>query len=322
MHKRQECIDVGSEYCPCYLAKTNNCIICSQLQRNEFCDCNWRGVCIYQDFLMNGSKIKQQRDYYKSKIIDIREIGNDSYVLKFKVSKTLARQLKEPGSYVFLRNEELPQYFDVPMSVMQSDTIDGTITIAFKTVGAKTSSLKKCKEDILVKGPYWNGVYGLKNLKSMKEKTCLVLARGISQAPTLLALEKLVKNKNKVILVLDRGSIGEIFIYDYIDEMEIETYEEDLMSEKGRSLVKQLILKENISLVYSAGSDLLHMNVIKILDELGVDPYLSVTNNNEICCGEGICGGCTVRLRDGTRTKTCKTQVDSRKIIERRVLLD
>lgn len=208
------------------------------------------------------------------------------------------------------------------MSVMQSDAINGEITIAFKAIGAKTSSLKKCVEDVLVKGPYWNGVYGLRNLKSVQEKTCLVLARGISQAPALLAIEKLVKNKNKVILVLDRGSIGELFLYDYIEEMKLDTYEEDLMNEKGRTLMKQLLLMEDIALVFSAGSDLLHMNVIKVLDEIELSPYLAVTNNNEICCGEGICGGCTVRLKDGTRAKACKTQIDSRKIIERRVLLD
>ena len=322
MLKRQECVDVGSEYCPCYLAEANNCIICSQLHKNEFCDCNWKGVCVYQEFLMNGSKIKPQRDYYKSTIKDIREIGNDSYMLKLKVTKTLARQLREPGSYVFLRDERLPHYFDVPMSVMQSDVINGEITIAFKVVGAKTSSLIKCDESILVKGPYWNGVYGLSNLKSVKEKTCLVVARGISQAPALLAIEKLLKNKNKVILILDKGSIGQIFIYDHIKDMDIDTYEEDLMSDNGKTLIKQLLLNETVALVYSAGSDLLHMNVINILDELGLDIYLAVTNNSEICCGEGICGSCTIRLKDGTRSKACKTQIESRKVIERRVLLD
>lgn len=271
---------------------------------------------------MNGNQIKQQRDYYNSTIEDIKEIGKDSYLLKLKVTRTLARQLKEPGAYVFLRDKRLPQYFDVPMSIMQSDVSNGEITIAFKSVGAKTNSLKKCDENVLVKGPYWNGIYGLRNLKSVKEKTCLVLARGISQAPALLTIEKLVKNKNKVILLLDKGSVGELFINDFIKDMNIDTYEEDLMSEKGKGLIMQLLLNEDISLIYSAGSDLLHMKVISIIDELGIDPYLAVTNNNEICCGEGICGGCTIRLKDGTRAKACKTQIDSRKIIERRVLLD
>lgn len=322
MKKRQECVDAGSEYCPCYLAETNNCITCSQLQGKEFCDCNWRGVCVYQEFVMNRNKIKQQRDYYNAKIEDNLQIGKDSYLLKLKVTKTLARELKEPGSYIFLRDKRLPQYFDVPMSIMQSDTSNGVITITYKAIGTKTKSLKNCKDDILIKGPYWNGIYGLSNLKKVRYRNCLVVARGISQSPSLLAIEKLVKNNNRVTLVVDKGNVGEIFIYNLIKDMNINIHKEDLTGEKGKNLIRHILLNEDISLIYSAGSDLLHMDIIKIIDELALDPYLVVTNNNELCCGEGVCGGCTIRLKDGTRIKPCKTQIDSRQIIERRVLLD
>ncbi|NFG18899.1 sulfide/dihydroorotate dehydrogenase-like FAD/NAD-binding protein, partial [Clostridium botulinum] len=44
----KDCIDAGSEYCPCHLAETGDCILCSQLSGKKFCDCiNWKGVCIY-----------------------------------------------------------------------------------------------------------------------------------------------------------------------------------------------------------------------------------------------------------------------------------
>lgn len=322
MENRLECVDAGSEYCPCYLAETNNCITCSQLQGKEFCDCNWRGVCVYQELVMNRNRIKQQRDYFNSTIEEVKKIGKDSYLMKLSVTKTLARQLKEPGSYVFLRDESLPHYFDVPMSIMQSDTINGVITIAYKAIGVKTNSLNNCNKDILIKGPYWNGIHGLNNLKRVRNQDCIVIAKGISQAPSLLAIEKLINNNNRVTLIADKGSIGEIFIHDYIKDMSIDTYEEDIMSEKGKSLIKHLLINNEISLIFSAGSDILHMNIIKIVDELGIDPFLVVTNNSEICCGEGVCGGCTTRLKGGTRVKPCKTQIDSRQIIERRVLDD
>ncbi|SDY49452.1 NAD(P)H-flavin reductase [Proteiniborus ethanoligenes] len=322
MHRRLECIDAGSEYCPCYLAETKNCITCSQLQGKEFCDCNWTGTCILQELTMNRNKVKKQRDYYNGGIEEFDKIGQDSFLLKLKVTKTLARQLKEPGSYVFIRDNNLPQYFDTPMSVMKSDELNGTITIVFKAVGTKTNQLKNIKDNVLIKGPYWNGVLGLSYIKKVKGENCLVLARGISQAPSLLSLEKLVKNNNHVTLILDKGSVGEIFINDYIKSMSIEIFEEDLMSEKGSVLVKHILTNKNISLIFSAGSDLLHMKIIKLIDELDIKPYLAVTNNTEICCGEGICGGCTTRLKNEGRVKPCKTQIDARKIIERRVLID
>jgi len=319
MKKRQNCIDAGSEYCPCYLAETFNCLTCSRLQGKDFCDCNWKGICVYQEYLLNGNKIKEQRDYYRSNVKEIEKIGKDSYMIKLKVTKKLARQLKVPGSYVFLRSERLPQYFDVPMSIMQSDDFNGEIIIAFKIVGAKTISLIECRDGILVKGPYWNGIYGISNIENMENKKCLVVARGISQAPTLLVLEKLIKNKNKVFLLLDGGSIGEIFIKKYIKDINsIDIYEENLMNDKGTDLIKDILANEDISLIFSAGSDLLHKKIISIVDELKVGPHIAVTNNNKICCGEGICGSCTLRFKDGTKAKTCKVQIDSRKIIERR----
>lgn len=321
MKKRQECIDAGSEYCPCYLAETYNCLTCSRLQGKEFCDCNWRGICIYQEYLTNGNKIKEQRDYYKSKINEIKKIGKDAYMMKLKVTKKLARELKEPGAYVFLRDERLPQYFDVPMSIMQSDDFSGEITIAFKVVGAKTISLMESKDDVLVKGPYWNGVYGLSNIENMKNKRCLVVARGISQAPALPIIEKLIRNKNKVFLILDKGSIGETFIKKFIKDIDIDIYEEDVMSDKGIHLIKDILTNKEINLIFSAGSDLLHNKIISMIDELKIEPFIAITNNNEICCGEGICGACILRLKEGTKVKTCKVQIDSRKIIERRVFV-
>ena len=41
------------------------------------------------------------------------------------------------------------------------------------------------------------------------------------------------------------------------------------------------------------------------------DIALSIANNNLICCGEGICGACTVNV-NGERIKSCKAQINSR----------
>lgn len=69
----KDCIDAGSEYCPCHLAETGDCILCSQLSGKKFCDCiNWKGVCIYQEFIWNGKKAKEERETYLGKIIKKR----------------------------------------------------------------------------------------------------------------------------------------------------------------------------------------------------------------------------------------------------------
>ena len=159
----------------------------------------------------------------------------------------------------------------------------------------------------------------MKNLKKTSGKNCLVVARSIAQAPAVLVLKKLVKNGNNVTFILDKGILEDVFIDDNISKLDIKVIEADVTSEKGKALIKDILKNDDISLVYSGGSELLHKSIIKMIDEVEIDPYVVVTNNNEICCGEGVCGGCTIRLADGSQVKTCKTQLGARTVIERRV---
>ena len=319
---RLECVDAGSEFCPCYLAETNNCITCSHLQGKDFCDCNWRGVCIYQEYVTNGYNSKMSRENIKAKIIEKVKLNNNCTIIKLKVTKTLARQLREPGAYVFLRNLDSKHYFDVPMSIMDTDDLEGYIYIAYKVVGTKTKKLDDCKDELLIRGPYWNGLFGVRYLKAMKNKNCLILARGIAQAPSILVAKKLIKNNNKVYMIIDKGSCGEVFIRDYIKDLNLNIVEEDLKSNRGMTYLRNFLRNEDIELIYSGGTDVLHHSILKIVDEINIDPYLVATNNNEFCCGEGVCGSCTKRLEDGRRVRTCKTQLDVREAIKGRVIID
>lgn len=322
MKPRLECIDSGSEYCPCYLAETGDCMTCSLLQGENFCHCNWRGICIYGEYVDNGSKRKEERKNQNIEVVGIEKINEQNFILKMKASKSLTRLLKEPGAYVFLRGEDLPDYFDTPMSIMDADEKEGYIYIAYQVLGTKTQKLKSSIDKLNVRGPYWNGLHGMKNLKKTANKNCLVIARGIAQAPAILVLRKLVKNNNDVTFIVDKGSVGDIFIKDIFSKLDIKVIEEDVNSDKGKYLIKNIIKNNDIDLVYSGGSDPLHKSIIDIIDEVEKDPYIVITNNTEICCGEGVCGGCTIRLANGTRVKSCKTQLEARAVIERRVLND
>jgi len=205
---------------------------------------------------------------------------------------------------------------------MDSNVLEGYITVAYQVCGTKTKRLNESDNLVMVRGPYWNGAYGLKNLKLVKDKNCLVIARGIAQAPAVLVIDKLLKNKNKVTLIIDKGTVGKIFINEYFDNLNINVIETDIKDIKGNLLIKNILLNENISLVYSGGSDIIHQQIINIIDELKIDPLIVATNNNEMCCGEGVCGACSTYFEDGKAVKACKTQVDIRELIKRRVFVE
>ncbi|WZL74929.1 sulfide/dihydroorotate dehydrogenase-like FAD/NAD-binding protein [Clostridiaceae bacterium 35-E11] len=313
-----KCIDAGSEYCPCYLAETNDCIVCSQLSGKSFCDCNWNGVCIYQEYFWCGNKKKNHREISEAKIIQKKEMTEQVTILKLKTTQALARKLKHPGSYIFIRDVHKPVFFDVPMSIMKADENKGEIEIAVHVLGPKTKSLIACSNTVLIKGPYWNGILGFKDLKNMTEKKALLIARGISLAPSLLTVQYLLKNKNNVTFIMDSGKINHIFIDDYIKDLDIEKVVLNLRDQGERKIMTEILKNGNYDLVYSGGSDRLHGMIANEIKNLGMQTKHIITNNSEMCCGEGICGACSYQSRNGKVIKMCKTQLGAKDVLEGR----
>lgn len=311
-----ECIDAGSDYCPCYLAETNDCITCSHLQGKEFCECNWRGVCIFQEYNWNGEKAKLARKNLKAKILSKEIIEDNLVVFKIAVTKTFARALKQPGAYVFIRDPNKPEYFDIPMSIMHADENNGEIHVAVQIIGTKTKTLLTIEDEIMVRGPYWNGILGLKELKTLKNSNALIVARGVALAPAVNILKYLLRNNNKTTFIMDKGKFNNIFINDYIDESQILTIETDIISEKGKLIIQELIRNNHYDLCFSGGSDVQHKTIRKLLSELSPDTRYVITNNTEICCGEGICGSCSMKVGDKI-LKACKSQIDTTYIFEK-----
>jgi len=311
-----ECIDAGSDYCPCYLAETNDCITCYHLQGKDFCHCNWRGVCIFQEYVWNGKKVKTCRKNFKAKILDKIRFGDNLIIFKIAVTKTFARDLKQPGSYVFIRNIDKPEYFDIPMSVMYADDSKGEIHIAVQIIGTKTKTLLSINDEIMVRGPYWNGILGLKELKSLKKSNVLIVGRGVALAPSVHILKYLIRNNNRITFIMDKGKIDDIFINDYIDESKILTIEADILSEKGKLIIKELIRNNHYDLCFSGGSDKQHSEIDGFLKESSPHTKFVVTNNKEICCGEGICGSCSIKI-GGKIIKACKSQINTSYIFEK-----
>lgn len=311
-----DCVDAGSEYCPCYLAETNNCLICSQLQGQPFCDCiNWKGVCILQEYAWNQNRIKAPREISDAEIIERERTSPVAEFLRIKVTRTMAKELSQPGSYIFIREKDHPQFFDAPMSVMYSDEVNGTIDLLIQIHGPKTKLIDSPEKGISIRGPYWNGVMGLKNLKLLKNSSCIIAARGIAQSPSVPVAKKLRASQNKVTIILDKGTAHTDYSKKYFEELGCSIFEADLLenkclTEKACRIISDIIAEDNIKLIFSGGSDILHKGLIQLKDKLNKDILFSCTNNAKICCGEGVCGSCGIRDIDGKSIKPCKAQID------------
>ena len=324
--EKVDCIDCGTEFCPCKLAEAGECLLCSQLHGECFCDClNWKGVCIYQELYNNGGKAKEGRKTYSLRVLDKREVEKGVLIIKFSSPHKLALDLVKPGSYVFIRTDD-NNFFDIPISIMESDIENDEISIAVEIRGIKSKKLLDIKEgeDIVIRAPYWNGVFGQDNIKNTKNSAALILARGIGMAPMMPVIRRLKQNDNNVLVYIDKAPFNTNFAIDKLSDYNIEDREISLL-EKGeltcecKRAIKEAIENNNVTLIHLAGADILTYKVIDYLDELKRDDILlSCCNNFKMCCGEGICGACTARFAGHKVKRFCKLQCDPRSIFERR----
>ena len=318
MNQLLDCIDAGSDYCPCYLAETGECLICSQLQGKTFCDCkNWKGVCIFQEYVWNGCRMKENRKNINCELVEKKNVSRDVIIIKIRVNKTMARELNQPGAYVFLRKTDEPGYFDTPMSVMSVDEQEGVIAIAVQIRGIKSKALNKEDNMISLRGPYWNGVLGLKFIKGLRSSGALLALRGIGQASALPVVRRLRAAGNRVEVILDPGRSGINFLKNDFLDLGCEIAEKPLLDPislqvppETQVYIKERVCDNGMRLVYSGGSDKLSLGIKQLISSERHNIYFACSNNAKFCCGEGVCGSCHTRLGDGGRIKTCKTQLN------------
>lgn len=308
----KSCGDLKSCYCPCMLAEENACEYCSRLQGKDYCDCAWGGRCpLYELFWLKksgGARKNLRRDF--SCKIKLRQKYADLHIYDIIIPLELAESLQGAGAFVFLRAEGSPREARFPVGVMK---LSGTVlTVAVESVGAKTRLFIDTAEgEIIVTGPYFNGILGSPWIDNSEGGRVLLIAGGSGQAPAVSLCQGLAA-KNEVVCVLSAGHLGHLFALDFltefIDKDNIKVI--DSLLTDGMGIVDRLIAEYEWDLVVSAGPDGQHQALIKYFREKNINLPLAATNNAVMCCGEGLCGSCRCRLKSGEAARLCKKQID------------
>lgn len=311
---KYSCIDMASDYCPCYLAETGDCVICSILRGQNNCDCRWQGICIFQEFLWNGKKKASSRKMIKAEIVDKKIFTDNLFIFTLKLPKDVHTiYFSQAGTYVFVKSQNSPDFYEVPLCVMDFDEENNLLVFAVQLLGPKTKALFKENKNVVLRGPYYNGIFGLKYIKSSFNRNCLLVGRGIGQASLILVAKSLKRGYNKILAVLNPGSLS------YNIAKEILFKEGVSVKEVNDECYEEIILKDNYDLIYSAGADFQHNFIYDVIKRNNLKAELAISNNAQICCGEGVCGSCAVNL-NGEKIRLCKMQLEGKKILEEGLL--
>lgn len=304
-----DCIDAGSENCPCYLAVTGDCLLCTRLQNKQSCDCNWKGVCIYNEFIQGSKRVNNPRSDFQARIVEKKYYLDDLVVFTLEVGKGFAIKASRPGSFIFLKDNDSKSFYETPLCIMDTDINKGQLTVAVKIISAKTKTLADAEDSLTVRGVYRNGIIGIKEItgKDVKGKKILIIAKGIGLAPGMLSANYLWY-KNRVDLVIDLDKISEELVSDYIGEGEGIIKHLSLSDMEDRKELTDLLYREKYDSVIILTSDYYLKIIGDIVKKILPCAKIAMINNFKICCGEGICGACSVTDKDGDTFKMCKCQ--------------
>lgn len=327
----RKCMDYGTSYCPCELAQCDQCIICDELREMEKkCDCNCKnskGFCVYSEFLFNNKKAKQDRKVYSCIIQDKKEIEKNLFIIEIVLPRELFILINKPSSFVFIKPTGLNDNFFTPITIYKKNNEKNSVTLIIENKGVKTNSIFNSDEDTVdIKGPYWNGLHGIDNLSKCKNSSSLVIARGVGAAPVLSIIKELNENNNKAICLIDMEGFEANFIEDELNKSNCLVYDIKVIHEGKISVtfidfVKDIINKEKISLIGILSSDFIIKSILDELNEFDDSINYFCSNNAKMCCGEGVCGSCSVRFKGNRIRKLCKEQMDPKELfVDRRFI--
>lgn len=296
------CVDAGTVNCPCPLAETGDCLICSRLSGSDKCDCSWCGLCIYNEFIQNDKKVPNLRIDIRCRIAEKKWYGKDLVKIVLDVPRGFALKAMVPGSFVFLNSCKEKGFYNVPVSVMRVDVQKAQLHLALKVISAKTKKLAVEEGFLMVRGIYRSGLLGGGMVSVLsegashshkKKERWLILTKGIGIAPAINILDH-AKGKADIELVIDPEKITAEFIEDTVNVKKTIMPLNELPAYRAEDYDKIFVLASD--------------HYIDVLTaRLNVpDHKLIFSNNFHMCCGEGVCGACCHIDEKGIVTKMCK----------------
>lgn len=241
--------------------------------------------------------VRSNKNHTMNKIVD-KEYFSEN-VVKLEVEAPLIAKARKAGHFVIVRVGE--QGERIPLTIADSDTEKGTITLVVQQVGV--SSTKLCALNV---GDYITDVVGPLGKATHIENfgTVVCACGGVGTAPMLPIVKALKEQGNKVIVVLAARTkdliILEKQMRQYAHEIVIMT-DDGSYGNKGlvTNGVEMVINREKVDLCVTIGPAVM-MKFVSLLTKKYNLPTLASLNTIMVD-GTGMCGACRVSV--GGKTK-------------------
>jgi len=215
----------------------------------------------------------------------------------FEVSAPDIAAKANPGQFVILRVCETGER--IPITLVDSNTQKGTITLVFNEVGKTTKQL-----GLLNQGDHVPNMLGPLGNPSEIQKfgTVLCVGGGVMIAPLLFQASALRKAGNKLITVIG-ARIKDLLIFEkemkgLSDEFYVAT-DDGSKGYKGLDFLKDVLNKRKIDRVIAMGPVVMLKTVSEMTKPFGIKTIVTLTPI--MVDGMGMCGACRVSVAGETK---------------------
>jgi ferredoxin--NADP+ reductase len=231
-------------------------------------------------------------------IVESREIAKNVFFQKIQAPRVAKK--RKAGQFLVLRKGE--QGERIPLTIVNSDPVEGTVTIIFQVVGKSTAELSQMKA-----GEALQDVVGPLGLATHVENfgTVVCVCGGIGTAP-LLPIATSIKNAgNKLVSIVGARNKDLIILEDEMkaisDEL-IVTTDDGSYAKKGfvtTALQEMIDAKTKIDLVIAIGPVPMMRAVSEVTRPHNIKTMVSL--NPIMVDATGMCGACRVTVGGETK---------------------
>jgi len=218
-------------------------------------------------------------------------------VLKYMVKAPRVAKKRKPGQFIVLQVDEKGER--IPLTIVDSDEQDGTITLIFQVVGKSTKRIAalECGDSIRdLLGPLGKATH-IENFGNV-----VAIGGGVGIAPLFPIAKGMALAGNQLEVILGARSQKYLILEDEINtfckSVHIVT-DDGSYGEKGLVTHKLQTLIESgkkIDLVIAIGPLIMMKAVSDLTKSHGIDTVVSL--NPIMVDGTGMCGGCRVNVNN------------------------
>jgi len=235
------------------------------------------------------------------KIVRRKEMAGGKMILN-EIEAPIIARVAQPGQFVVLRADEKGER--IPMTIADTDTEKGTITIIFSVAGRSTALFKT-----LQVGDYYLNVVGPLGQPTKVEKvgTAICVGGGTGVAVLYPIAKKLKSLGNRVVSIIGARTEELIILQEEMDAVSDELLICTDDGSLGRNalvtdLLEEVLKRETPGIVVAIGPVPMMKRVSEITRPRNIKTTVSL--NPIMIDGTGMCGSCRVEV-DGVAKLAC-----------------